>query len=186
MYKWATEQCFIFRLASHHGLILPCTFSVFWIKHSLSILPYYSTDQPRSHPTPYCCGSEPFKVLFTNVCEPNLSLYTYECKSTSLTWSIQGLHSNHVTTKSVEPHRSRSDPILQAKTLTLSVSDPRPFLFYLCVTLLCLRLCNATIMSINLAKSPRLQGCGLPFPVPDQDALCHVLSGLSSFFCWNQ
>lgn len=51
------------------------------------------------------------------------------------------------------------------------------------VCLLCLHLRNATIMSINLAKSPMLQGCGLPFPVPDQDTLCHVLSAFCSFFC---
>lgn len=45
------------------------------------------------------------------------------------------------------------------------------------VCLLCLHLHNATtIMSINLAKSPMLQDCGLPFPVPDHALPCAVCS----------
>lgn len=189
MYKWATEQCFIFKLASHHSLILSCTFSVFWIKRSLSILPYYPVDQPRSLTTVVLSFSKSCSRMYS--CPTFLSILMGANPPAQLDQSRD-------FTPIMSPQRvwslithGHTQYYRQRHSLCLFLT-PTDFLSTYEFTLLCLHLHNAAIITINpainwiLKKSPRLQGCAHSFlyQTSTHFAMCCLVFAPSS--AWDQ
>lgn len=127
------------------------SFPVSWIKHALSVLPYWPA-KVTSHPLPLWFWV--FQSLAYWCLMPNLFLYNYGCKSTSSTWSSQGLHcpscpqrmwsSYHLTDGCQTHYCSQRHPLC---------FWPHQFFFYLCGALSCLHLFNTSAMSINLPIS---------------------------------